>query len=952
MTKIKLSALACAILVGGGQLVAEDSNNIIDLENDQIVNINNETKMIDGIVQDIIINVDDNGELISGALAFDFANISIKNNSNAIFYKDPYIDHSYLHIINNSTAVFNDALDYTLKIRYGDSSWPVIEQDNDFSGGSLWLDNSTLDIQGEAEFLDIDALINHGSTATIDNLNDTGSNIYVVNNSNLEINNKAEFDEGTHLIVKNNSNAKIDNLNADYGSKIYVVNNSELEIDENAKFHNETHLIIEDNSNTTIDNLTGYNSKVYVVNGSELEINKNAEFYYDGTYLTIKDDSNATINGALTVKDSGTIEFVDGEFVVNDGGTKIDKSNLDVSGKADFYNSDTELNNSSNANFKDKLTLIDSAMLLKNSSSLNVGGVADFEDSALVVQNGSKVLFGNNFTMKNGRAEKSIIILDNGSEINIKGDFENHGIIYYGASADNASKITVEGKATLMGTTEIGIYATSGDISNLNQVVFLESKEEIENQATNENIYAMYFDPDNEEANEEGLVKYDQNIIDAVLNLSEDSKKLLAQISMSDDMKNKPINEKIDFITESAQTAGVNLTAQDLDIITSLFTIEDAKGNGIIATEVIKLAAQAAQGNQEAAQTISKTISKTVQSIQKNSQDSITATSNLINTFNLATKNEVGKRISNVTTRSNVSQLANFIESLEGQKFADASSGVLLSMMADEMAAYQNSFYLNALGAKGDFKDGTNPKIYGAILGYDRMIDDLLIGGYFSYTNSQTENIELDSNIYELGLYSRYFLDNNEFDFNIAGGYGKNDLSYTQNIFGGINKILQSNFNSSYIALGLDYGYRFAINDNASIKPYIGADYLYSKTQNYTLKDQTGADFQKVQSNTVKNLKANLGLEMVKNFDEISIYADAKIKRDLINDEGFTRSSFAGSSAGFNIKGDDKKHTNFAIDTGIVYNATKNLSINLNLGADVNSDDKIYSTSFGAAYKF
>lgn len=817
--------------------------------------------MIDEIAQDIIINVDDNGELISGALGFDFANISIKNNSNAIFYKDPYIDHSYLHIINNSTAVFNDALDYTLKIRYGDSSWPVIEQDNDFSGGSLWLDNSTLDIKGEAEFLDIDALINHGSTAKIYNLED-------------------------------------------YGSKIHVVNDSKLEINKNASFNNGTHLIV-------------------------------------------KDDSNATINGALSVNNSGTIEFINGEFVVNDGGTKIDKSNLDVAGEANFYNSDTELNNGSNANFKDKLTLLDSAMLLKNSSRLEVGGVADFEDSALVVQNGSKVTFNDKFTMKNGGAEKSIIILDNGSAINIKGDFENHGVIYYGASADNALKITVDGKATLMGTTEIGVYATSGDISNLNQVVFLESKEEIENKATDENIYAMYFDPDNEEANEEGLVKYDQNIIDAVLNLSKDSKKLLAQISMSDDMKNKPINEKIDFITESAQTSGVNLTAQDLDIITSLFTIEDAKGNGLLATEVIKLAAQAAQGNQEAAQTISKT----AQSIQKNSQDSITATSNLINTFNLATKNEVGKRISNVTTRSNVSQLANFIESLEGQKFADASSGVLLSMMADEMAAYQNSFYLNALGAKGDFKDGTNPKIYGAILGYDRMIDDLLIGGYFSYTNSQTENIELDSDIYELGLYSRYFLDNNEFGFNIAGGYGKNDLSYTQNIFG-TNKILQSNFNSSYIALGLDYGYRFAINDNASIKPYIGADYLYSKTQNYTLKDQTGADFQEVQSNTVKNLKANLGLEMVKNFDEISIYADAKIKRDLINDEGFTRSSFAGSSAGFNIKGNDKKHTNFAIDTGIVYNATKNLSINLNLGADVNSDDKIYSTSFGAAYKF
>lgn len=838
----------------GGQLVAEDSNNIIDLENytGQPIYINEETKTIIGTHTDksIIVN---NGELISEVPQFAYAGINIQNNSNATFKNEVIMNNPYLSI-NNSTAVFEKKLEIV-------GGRPIIEQDNYFSGGSLWLyNNSTLDIKGEALFKETSVLINYGSTATIDDLLDFESKIYVVNDSTLEINKNAFFDIGTHLVVK--------------------------------------------------------------------------------------DDSNATINGALSVTNSGTIEFINGEFVVNDGGTKIDKSNLDVEGEVKFDNSDTELYRSK-ANFADKLTLIDSAMLLKNSSTLNVGGVADFEDSALVVQNGSKVTFNDKFTMKNG-AEKSIIILDNGSEINIKGDFENHGVIYYGASADNAPKITVDGKATLKDTTEIGIYATSGDISNLNQAVFLESKEAIENQATDENIYAMYFDPNNEDANEEGLVKYDQNIIDAVLNLSKDSKKLLAQISMSDDMKNKPINDKIDFITESAQTVGVNLTAQDLDIITSLFTIEDAKGNGAVATEGIKLAAQASQGNQEAAQIISKT----AQSIQKNSQDSITATSNLINTFNLATKNEVGKRITNVTTRSNVSQLANFIESLEGQKFADASSGVLLSMMADEMAAYQNSFYLNALGAKGDFKDGTNPKIYGAILGYDRMIDDLLIGGYFSYTNSQTENIELDSDIYELGLYSRYFLDNNEFDFNIAGGYGKNDLSYTQNIFGGINKILQSNFNSSYIALGLDYGYRFAINDNASIKPYIGADYLYSKTQNYTLKDETGADFQKIQSNTVKNLKANLGLEMVKNFDEISIYADAKIKRDLINDEGFTRSSFAGSSAGFNIKGNDKKHTNFAIDTGIAYNATKNLSINLNLGADVNSDDKIYSTSFGAAYKF
>ncbi|MBR2159361.1 MAG: hypothetical protein IJ964_05290, partial [Campylobacter sp.] len=503
MTKIKLSALACAILVGGGQqLVAEDSNNIIDLGNYsyQTVDINNEKKIITGNSEGAVINVKNNGELISRVSDFFYTDINIKknsnatfenevwldnpklhikNNSNAIFENEVSIEYPNFHIINNSTAVFNKAL---YMWNADDDRWPVIEQDNDFSGGNLSLDNSTLDIKGRAEFNTIDVLINQGSTATINNLEGYNSKIYVVNDSKLEINKDAGFHSKTHLMVKDNSTAKIDNLTG-YVSEIYVVNDSELEINQDVEFYNKTHLIVEDNSSAKIDNLTANSrSVIYVVNDSELEINKDA--FFAGSHLIVKDDSNTTINGALTVEDYGNVVKDDIE---------IAKSNLNVEGEVYFNNVDTELNNSSNANFKNKLTLIGSAMLLKYGSRLDVGGVADFTNSALVVKNGSKVTFGNNFTMKNGRAEKSIIILDNGSEINVKGDFENHGIIYYGASADSAPKIIVDGKATLMGTTEIGVYATSGDISNLNQAVFLESKEEIENQATDDNIYAMYF---------------------------------------------------------------------------------------------------------------------------------------------------------------------------------------------------------------------------------------------------------------------------------------------------------------------------------------------------------------------------------------------------------------------------------------------------------------------------
>ena len=143
MVKIKLSALACAILVGGQQLVAEDLNDIpvIDLGTywdpgytvHQPVDIDNEKTIITGDPEDAIINVDNNGELISRVTSFVCsADINIKNNSKVIFEYETTIQNPHFRIINNSTAVYNN----TLGIFDGDS-WPVIEEDNDFSGGAL-----------------------------------------------------------------------------------------------------------------------------------------------------------------------------------------------------------------------------------------------------------------------------------------------------------------------------------------------------------------------------------------------------------------------------------------------------------------------------------------------------------------------------------------------------------------------------------------------------------------------------------------------------------------------------------------------------------------------------------------------------------------------------------------------------------------------------------------------
>ncbi|MBR2164034.1 MAG: hypothetical protein IJ953_04055, partial [Campylobacter sp.] len=383
MVKIKLSALACAILVGGGQqLVAEDLNIFIDLEHYDPIYVNKETKIITGAS----INVNNNEELIyMDSLFFHRTGINITNNSNATFENEVIIVNPNFHI-NDSTAVFNEKLEIAAD---SDFTQPVIEKDNDFSGGNLSLDNSTLDIKEEARFGGANVLINHGSTATIDNLANYASKIYVVNDSNLEINNKANFVR-THLIVK--------------------------------------------------------------------------------------DNSNIIINGALEAENGA---IVDDEIVLfDDGGIEIDKSDLNVEGEAGFYNYDIELNNSSNATFKDKLTLIaDSAMLLKNSSTLNVGGEANFNNSVVELNNNSTATFENEVIIQNPNfhINNSTAIFNEKLEIQDGGGFwpviEQDNDFSGGSLSLNNSTLDIKKEAVFIATDALINHGSTATIDNFRDYV-------------------------------------------------------------------------------------------------------------------------------------------------------------------------------------------------------------------------------------------------------------------------------------------------------------------------------------------------------------------------------------------------------------------------------------------------------------------------------------------------
>ncbi|MGP1486135.1 MAG: autotransporter domain-containing protein, partial [Campylobacter sp.] len=758
-------------------------------------------------------------------------------------------------------------------------------------------------------------------------------------------------------VVTGNDN-QIKMPGSDYRNHDVSISNSNLTIDAGLIAKGKigvSQSTLQVKGKTQID---GMNKKDFagldVLRNSKATFEKDVEIMQKGN-LNIDKGSEVSIKGNLDIKTNAD---------VRNKGTLTVEGDTTLTGTQNGGSVNIETENGATTTFNKNVTLNLAELSNNENSKVTIKGNLTLTDSDVQLGDGTQVNVTGNLTNKStGKTfeagEKPSINFDTTSSLKVGGNFTNEGALAYGTdSSGKFAKISVQGTTKLKDTTWLALYqdehkAASGDSYDFTQGVsgteLIESKGGIDQAIDESKIDVYYADKNNPKADKNGLVKYDKNFIGAKTYLSDDKTKLLVKIGLSKLAEDKPVNEKIASVAEAAQKAGVNIGQRELDIIASLFGLGDTsgKGNSEATVETFKLANKASTGDASAA----NVIKQTAVGIEKNSELVASTANDTINTFSSATKSEVGKRVATISTRTPSSKLASFINSLNGQKFADNGDTTLRAMMADEMAEYVNSFYFNALAAKGKFKNGTDPKIYGGIFGYDRRIDDVLVGGYFSYTNSKTKVMQIKSNVYELGIYSKYYLGENEIGFSLASGYGKNKLNYAQNILGK-NVALDAKFNSKYFDVQADYGYRFALNDKASIKPYVALEYLGTTTDAYSTKTARGANFQDFGKNTSKNLKAKIGAESVANFDKFSLYADAKIKRDLSKDDGETRINFAGSKNGFVTKGENKKHTNFALDLGSSVNLSKHFSANINFGVDANNDDKIYSTSLGLAYKF
>ncbi|RAZ48738.1 autotransporter outer membrane beta-barrel domain-containing protein [Campylobacter hyointestinalis] len=296
--------------------------------------------------------------------------------------------------------------------------------------------------------------------------------------------------------------------------------------------------------------------------------------------------------------------------------------------------------------------------------------------------------------------------------------------------------------------------------------------------------------------------------------------------------------------------------------------------------------------------------------------------------------------------------LASAIKNMDGIELASGDTSALSSIVKEytDRFNYDNSVWANFIGAKGNTNNG-NPELYGFSVGYDRSLDNAIVGGYFTYASSKvdTANLENEADNFEFGLYSRIFYGQNEFDLGASYGFGNNDITYS-NYNRVVNALLSgsTDYDSKFINLNASYGYVLKAGDTIFVKPFIGLGYTYSSNDDYTLNK---VNFKSVDTNVVY---ADLGVELRKYLNDGSyVFITPAIEQELSRNSDDTIASFVGANSAFLTNPADEKEQTYAkLTVGGEYAISKSLSTTLTLGYKGNTDNTLVNGSLGVKYKF
>ncbi|PUD62166.1 toxin [Helicobacter pylori] len=265
-------------------------------------------------------------------------------------------------------------------------------------------------------------------------------------------------------------------------------------------------------------------------------------------------------------------------------------------------------------------------------------------------------------------------------------------------------------------------------------------------------------------------------------------------------------------------------------------------------------------------------------------------------------------KLSDFRTREGESDFS--LLELKNKRFSDPNSGEVF-VKHSQPSKHQNNLWVQGIGG-ASFISGGNGTLYGLNVGYDRLVKNVILGGYVAYGYSGFNgNImrSLGNNV-DVGMYARAFLKRNEFTLSTNETYGGNatSINSSNSLLSVLNQ--RYSYNTWTTSVNGNYGYDFMFKQKSVVlKPQVGLSYHFIGLSGMKGKMNDAAYKQFLMHSNPSNesvLTLNMGLESRKYFGQNSYYfVTARLGRDLlIKSKGGNTVRFVGENTLLYRKGE------------------------------------------------
>lgn len=267
-------------------------------------------------------------------------------------------------------------------------------------------------------------------------------------------------------------------------------------------------------------------------------------------------------------------------------------------------------------------------------------------------------------------------------------------------------------------------------------------------------------------------------------------------------------------------------------------------------------------------------------------------------------------KLSDFRAREGESDFSKRLLELKNKRFSDPNPGEVF-VKYSQPNKHPNNLWVQGIGG-ASFISGGNGTLYGLNVGYDRLVKNLILGGYVAYGYSGFNGNIMHSlaNNVDVGMYARAFLKRNEFTLSANETYEGNasNINSSNSLLSVLNQ--RYSYNTWTTSVNGNYGYDFMFKQKSVVlKPQVGLSYHFIGLSGMKGKMNDAAYKQFLMHSNPSNesvLTLNMGLESRKYFGKNSYYfVTARLGRDLlIKSKGDNTVRFVGENTLLYRKGE------------------------------------------------